>query len=94
MTNGMNHHASTESLLSLREIRKTFGGGMRLFRTADLTVAVDGVSIDIPSGQAYGLVGESGSGKTTIGKMVMRLVEPESGSILYAGKTGVRSGRV
>ena len=45
--------------------------------------AVDGVSFDVPHGTTLGLVGESGCGKTTIGRAVLRLVEPTSGDIFF-----------
>ena len=43
--------------------------------------AVDDIDLDIPRGQTLGLVGESGSGKTTLGKLIMGLLEPDSGSV-------------
>ncbi|MFH1593410.1 MAG: ATP-binding cassette domain-containing protein [Candidatus Omnitrophota bacterium] len=43
--------------------------------------AIDGVSLHIEKGSSFGLVGESGSGKTTIGKIILRVLKPDSGSV-------------
>ena len=56
----------------------------RFKRATSLVHAVDGVSFDLPRGQSLGLVGESGCGKTTIGKLLVKLLEPTSGRILFA----------
>ena len=72
-----------EPLLSVRDLVKYFPvRGARHLKVH----AVNGVSFDVAPGEALGLVGESGSGKTTVGRLVLRLIEPTSGSIDFAGE--------
>ncbi|WEK52462.1 MAG: ATP-binding cassette domain-containing protein [Candidatus Kaistia colombiensis] len=84
----------TAPALELRGLSKKFPirvGGRLLPRYAE-HVAVDGVSLVVPTNRIVGLVGESGSGKTTTGLMAMRLIEPTSGQILIDGKDISRLG--
>ena len=58
-----------------------------LFKRAVAQVrAVDGVSLDLHAGRTLALVGESGCGKTTVGKALLRLIEPTSGRVVFAGR--------
>ncbi|HWB93073.1 MAG TPA: ABC transporter ATP-binding protein [Puia sp.] len=61
--------------------KKTFFG-----KVLQYTKAVDGVSFEVFEGETLGLVGESGCGKTTMGRALLRLVEPTGGRILFEGK--------
>ena len=64
-----------------------------LQRTANYVKAVDGVSLRIRKGETYGLVGEPGSGKTTLGKSVLRLIEPTSGTAILDGINVTKASR-
>ncbi len=75
---------SPEPLVKVENLRKWFPVSKGLFRKAkDFIHAVDGVSFEIFPGRSLGLVGESGCGKTTTGKLLVRLLEPTEGQILF-----------
>ncbi|HZB61598.1 MAG TPA: ABC transporter ATP-binding protein, partial [Microvirga sp.] len=66
--------------LKVNALSKVFGGG-GFFRKSREVQAADAVSFDIRRGETLGLVGESGSGKSTVGRCVLRLIEPDGGRI-------------
>ncbi len=67
--------AAVEPLLVARDLVKQYGERR----------VVDGVSLTLARGETLGLVGESGSGKSTVARMVLRLVQPTSGSVAFEG---------
>jgi oligopeptide/dipeptide ABC transporter ATP-binding protein len=88
---------SADDLLQVSSLVKYFpvARGM-LRRKAGVVRAVDGVDFGVSPGQTMGLVGESGCGKTTTGRMLARLTEPTSGSIVFDGRdiTHLRQGQM
>jgi oligopeptide transport system ATP-binding protein len=77
----------TEPLVRTRGLRKDFpvkGGVFQ--RTVGEVQAVSGVDLDVYRGETLGLVGESGCGKTTLGRMLVRLLEPSAGTIEFDGR--------
>jgi oligopeptide transport system ATP-binding protein len=77
----------SEALLTVENLVKHFPVRKGVFsRTVGAVHAVDGLSFSIPEGKTLSLVGESGSGKTTAGRALLRLIEPTSGRIVFAGQ--------
>jgi oligopeptide transport system ATP-binding protein len=73
-------------LLEVHHLVKHFSRGGGLFGPPSSVVrAVDDVSFAIDEGDIFGLVGESGSGKSTTGRCILRLIEPDSGQVLFRG---------
>ncbi|WP_408098884.1 ABC transporter ATP-binding protein [Peredibacter sp. HCB2-198] len=78
---------SDEILLEVKNLVTQFPIKGGIFgRTVDHFKAVNDVSFTLKKGQTLGLVGESGCGKTTLGRTILRLIEPASGNIIYNGK--------
>lgn len=73
-------------LIEVKHVSKTFGGKNSFFSKSKTVHAVKDVNLTIHQGESFGLIGESGSGKTTIGRMIMRLMDPTDGEILFNGK--------
>ncbi|MFM7971221.1 MAG: ABC transporter ATP-binding protein [Betaproteobacteria bacterium] len=78
---------SAGPLLQVRDLVKRFpvrNGLLR--RTTGQVHAVDGVSFELLEGQTLGVVGESGCGKSTMGRCILRLIEPTSGQVVFDGQ--------
>lgn len=72
-------------LFSVRNIRKHYPVKKGFLRGKTILKACDDLSLDIYEGETFGLVGESGSGKSTLGRLMLRLIPPTSGQIVYYG---------
>ena len=78
---------TAEPLLKVEKLRKFYDIRKGIFsRLVGQVQAVNDVSFEIASHEVLGLAGESGSGKTTIGRAVLRLVDPTSGTVSFAGR--------
>jgi peptide/nickel transport system ATP-binding protein len=86
MTASSQTGAAAAPLLGVRGLTKHFPVGHALFGGAALVRALDGIDFDVQTGETLGIVGESGCGKSTAARLVMQLMPPTSGSILFDGK--------
>ena len=67
------------NLISVKNLKKYFP------RNKDIVHAVEDVSFNIRKGETFGLVGESGSGKSTVARLIIRLIDPDEGNIIFDG---------
>jgi oligopeptide/dipeptide ABC transporter ATP-binding protein len=85
---GRGNGEAPDVLVSVRGLKKHFpilGGILR--RRIGTVYAVDGVDFDIGRGETFAVVGESGCGKTTLGRSILRLIEPTAGTVTFDGRS-------
>jgi len=76
----------TDALLDVKELKVYFPVGSGIFRRhSHFVKAVDDISFRVQKGETLGIVGESGCGKSTMGRSILRLIEPTSGSVKFKG---------
>jgi peptide/nickel transport system ATP-binding protein len=84
----------SDTLVQLFDVHKKFGlRSLRPFGPKRAVHAVSGVTLSIGAGETFGIVGESGCGKTTIGRMLVGLERPSSGSVTFDGRDLAAQGR-
>ncbi len=77
------------NLLDVQDLRKTYArspGALDVANQASHFTAVDGVTFSVSSGETFAIVGESGCGKTTLARMLLCLIEPDSGRLFLNGQ--------
>jgi len=75
------HTQQSPVILSVQKLNKTFSTGGGLFKPARVVHAVNNLTFDLHLGETIGIVGESGSGKSTAGRCIIRLINPDSGTV-------------
>ncbi len=80
-----------ENLLEVRDLGKSFAVSTGMFARSEghdsrRAMAVDGITFSLARGETLGIVGESGCGKTTLARILLRLIEPDSGEMRFRGE--------
>lgn len=73
-------------ILQTRALKRQFTTDKPLFGAAKMVRAVDGVDLQIKRGETFAIVGESGCGKSTLARLLVRLITPTDGSVIYDGR--------
>lgn len=76
----------SEILMECRDVKKYFQLRSTFWKSKNVVHAVDGIDIQIERGKTFGLVGESGCGKTTLGLLILKLLEPTAGEVIFENK--------
>ncbi|MEK6713882.1 MAG: dipeptide ABC transporter ATP-binding protein [Nitrospirota bacterium] len=85
---------TAETLLSVNDLKKHFHVDEGIFSSRKRVVhAVDGISFELAKNEVLSLVGESGSGKSTTGRLILKLLEPTEGKIIFMGEDISNAGR-
>lgn len=74
-----------QPMLVVKQIKKSFGAGKTVFKKTHAAQVLHGLDLQIHAGETLALVGESGSGKSTLGRCILRLHEPDSGTVIFNG---------
>lgn len=82
----MTESSQVEPIIEARNLVKRFGGKKGLFQSSPTVFAVSDVSISVWPGETFAIVGESGCGKSTLARLLLRLIEPSSGTVTYQGQ--------
>jgi oligopeptide transport system ATP-binding protein len=77
---------AAKNLLEVKNLKKYFPIKAGIWKVKGYIRAVDGISFFVREGETLGLVGESGCGKTTVGRCILRLIEPTTGEIYFDGQ--------
>ena len=76
----------TDIILETRDLHRRFTQGGGLFAKTTTIHAVNGVSLQVRRGETFAIVGESGCGKSTLARLLLRLIDPSEGQVIYEGQ--------